>query len=182
MIRSASLALMVMGVLGLLLGILELDQALKGSVTAWFGTAILLAVAAGAFRAAWKLGRPPSSRGSVTGHIVLFETPMQERTLSHSPALTVRGARDAIERFIPLDDFQPLFGGYALWRAPSRPTPEIPGEALGVWGRRTCRRFRRILRERGASVEIRRAPGPAQSISRLVAQPGEREAQKTSGG
>ena len=112
------------------------------------------------------------SLGPATGHVVLFEWPMTGATLSSTPALTIRGARDSIEQFIPLSDFGPLFGGYALWRPSEHPTPDLPGEALGVWSRRTCGRFRRILRERGATVEVRKEQGPVQQISQLSTQGG----------
>lgn len=119
--------------------------------------------------AAFRLNRPPRSRAATTGNLVLYETPFREVSLSHTPALTIRGARDAVERFIPLKEFDALFGGRALWRAPSQPTPDMPGEALGVWSRRTCKRFRRILRERGAAIEVRHEAGPEQRIAQLVA-------------
>jgi hypothetical protein len=88
--------------------------------------------------------------------------------LSRTPAVTLRGPRDGIEQFIPLDEFESRFGGYALWQTADRPIADLPGEALGVWGRRVCKRFRRILRERGATLEIRREPGPEQRLARLV--------------
>lgn len=112
-------------------------------------------------------GRSHRSAGARSGHIVLYEFPFTGPTASDTPALTIRGARDAVERFIPLEEFAALFGGYVIWRAPARPTAEIPGEALGVWSRRACKRFRRILRERGATIEVRRELGPAQSLKML---------------
>jgi hypothetical protein len=114
--------------------------------------------------------RTRRSTGAVTGHVVLFECPMRQ-SASDTPALTIRGARDAVERFIPLAEFEQLFGGYAMWARPARRVQEMPGEALGVWSRRTCQRFRRVLRERGATIEVRRETGPEQRLSRLVTQP-----------
>ena len=55
-----------------------------------------------------------------------------------------------------------------MWSAPKHPIPELSGPAIGVWSRRTCKRFRRILRERGATVEVRRERGPEQRLSRIV--------------
>lgn len=123
----------------------------------------------GAVRSLWRtlLGRSPRSEAARSGHIVLYEHPFPGPTVSDTPALTIRGARDAIERFIPLAEFGTLFGGYVIWRAPAHPTAEIPGEALGVWSRRACKRFRRILRERGATLEVRREAGPVQSLKTL---------------
>jgi hypothetical protein len=114
------------------------------------------------------LGGYIRSPGAVTGQVVLFECPAPWRTVSTTPALTIRGARDAIERFIPLAEFRSLFGGYAIWSPPRDPIAELPGQALGVWSRRKCKRLRRILRQRGASVEVRRERGPEQRLSRYV--------------
>jgi hypothetical protein len=166
--RAVSLFLALLGAVALVLARVELAHARQGSGRAWLALLALVAVAIVLFWSAFRFGRLPPSAGVLTGHVVLFETPMPGNTVSDTPALTIRGARDAIERFIPLAEFGALFGGYALWRAPAHPTPELPGEALGVWGRRLCKRFRRILRERGATVDVRHEPGPAQSIARLV--------------
>lgn len=108
---------------------------------------------------------------TTTGHIVLFEEPMPVLALSDTPALTLRGSAEAIERFISRVELERLLGGYALWAAAREPTPDLPDQAIGVWGRRTCKRFRRLLRERGATLEVRRAPGPKQRITRLVRRP-----------
>ena len=129
---------------------------------------LMLALTAGSWAAAFRLNRPPRSRAAATGHIVLFEAPMAGARASRPPALTVRGPRDAVERFIPLADFGPLFGGWALWEPAPWPTPDLPGEALGVRGRRRCKRFRRVLRERGATLEVRRERGPEQRLAQLV--------------
>ena len=106
-----------------------------------------------------RLRRPRSSLGWRTGHIVLYEAPMWRAVGGSTPPVTVRGARDAIERFIPYTEFGALFDRVAVWRASAQPVPELPGEAVGVWGRRKCQRLRRILRERGATVEVRREVG-----------------------
>lgn len=134
------------------------------------GVVVVFALAALALPLAlrWRRRRRRSV-GASTGHIVLFETPMSGVTMSRTPPLTIRGARDAVERFIRREEFEGLFGGWALWAPPDEPTIDIPGEALGVWSRRTCKRFRRVLRERGATLEVRREPGPAQRIAGLVA-------------
>lgn len=110
--------------------------------------------------------RPVPSVGFRTGHIVLFEAPEWHYAGRRTPPVTIRGARDAIERFIPRAEFGTLFDRVAVWRSSPRPVAELPGEALGVWGRRKCRRLRRILRERGASVEVRREIGPPQTVAR----------------
>jgi hypothetical protein len=132
---------------------------------AWTAVAALLALTAVCWWIAFRLNRSPRSRAATTGHIVLFETPMAGAPLNHTPALTIRGARDAVERFIPLEEFGALFGGWMIWSPATRPTSELPGEALGVWSHRKCKRFRRVLRDRGATIEVRREPGPQQRLA-----------------
>jgi len=68
-----------------------------------------------------------------------------------SQRTTCQGRRLFIERFIPLREFAGLFGGYV------RSADSSGDEFLGVWSHRTCQRFRRILRERGAQFELHRA-------------------------
>lgn len=71
----------------------------------------------------------PRSRGARTGHIVLFEATMPE-AVSQTPALTIRGARDAVERFIPRSEFENLFGGWALWAPPVEAIPSLPANPV----------------------------------------------------
>jgi hypothetical protein len=146
---------------------------------AWTWVVTLTGITALSWWIAFTLNRSPRSQAAATGHIVLFEAPLPGVTLGHTPALTIRGPRDAVERFIPLKDFETLFGGWAVWAAPARPTPEMPGEALGVWSRRTCKRFRRVLRERGAAIDVRREPGPDQRLSQYVSPPLVRDREPT---
>jgi hypothetical protein len=63
-----------------------------------------------------------------------------------------QGRRVFVERFIPLAEFDGLFGGYVLSADSS------DEEYLGVWSRRMCSRFRRLLRERGAQFETCKEP------------------------
>jgi hypothetical protein len=102
------------------------------------------------------------------GRLVLFEFPMHTTSSSDTPALTIRGSRAAVEAFIPRDEFGTLFGGFALWDLPAEPTEVMPDEAIGVWSRRMCSRFRRVLRERGADIEVREERGPEQRIRQLA--------------
>lgn len=171
--RLLAALLAVIGFLSVGGAYVALYHALRGDRGAWVILGVSVAVAAAAFWASRRLWDGPTSVGAATGHVVLFECPMAN-AVSTTPALTIRGARDAVERFIPLTEFGPLFGGYALWAPPADPIPELPGEALGVWSRRTCQRLRRILRERGAVVEVRRERGPAQRVARLVTLPSDR--------
>jgi hypothetical protein len=62
------------------------------------------------------------------------------------------GERKFIERYVRLDEFDSLFGGYMrLIDASSK------SEFVGVWGRQPISRFKRVLRERGAEFVIRDA-------------------------
>ena len=52
--------------------------------------------------------------------------------------------------YIPRCEFARLFGGHVISENASK------RQFLGVWGRRKCQTFRRILRERGAEFTISR--------------------------
>lgn len=84
-----------------------------------------------------------------------------------SPSVVIKGSREWMEQYIPLTDFPSLFGGYALWRGPSKQNAMMPGEALGVWGKRNASKLRRILRERGAEFRVVKGEGPEQQIAIL---------------
>lgn len=127
----------------------------------------LVTICAVSWLIAFRFNRARPSRAALTGHVVLFQAPVADINLGRTPPIGIRGPRDAIERFIPLTEFSTLFGGLALWAPSTHPTPELPDEALGVWGRRTCQRFRRILRERGATLELRKEAGPPQRLVQL---------------
>lgn len=64
-------------------------------------------------------------------------------------AVICDGETSFIERYLQLDDFILPFGGWIAL------TDDQTGRAyLGVWGGRNAKRFRRILRERGANIVI----------------------------
>jgi hypothetical protein len=65
-----------------------------------------------------------------------------------SERVVCQGRASFVEQFIPKEEFSPLFGGYALSEDQSGQ------DYLGVWGSRVSKRFRRVLRERGASFEV----------------------------
>lgn len=79
--------------------------------------------------------------------------------------IVIKGSREWIEEYIPFQEFTEIFGGYLLWRTASKPSEIMPGEALGVWGKRNVSKLRRILRERGASFEVVEGEGPVQAIA-----------------
>jgi hypothetical protein len=70
-----------------------------------------------------------------------------------SDRIVTQGDAKFVERYIPQNEFPKLFGGFIRSRS-----PDGGREFLGVWGRREGSRFRRLLRERGATFEIRRTP------------------------
>jgi hypothetical protein len=76
----------------------------------------------------------------------------------------IKGDRQWIERYIRVEEFLDLFGGYVTWRPPDVPSDMMKGEGLGVWGRRNVPRFRRVLRERGAEFEVVNGEGPKQHL------------------
>ena len=82
-----------------------------------------------------------------------------------SSPIIIKGSRDWIEEYIPFNEFTQIFGGYLLLREPHEPSEVMPGEGLGVWGRRNASKLRRILRERGATFEVIEGEGPAQQIA-----------------
>jgi hypothetical protein len=59
--------------------------------------------------------------------------------------------RVCVENLIKLDEFALLFGGWMLSDS------QNGLKYLGVWGHRNARRFRRLLRERGAQIQIVRS-------------------------
>lgn len=79
-----------------------------------------------------------------------------------SAPILIKGSRKWIETFIPLVEFAEIFGGYVLWRPPSKRSALMPGEGLGVWGKRNVAKLQRILRERGAEFEVVLDEGPVQ--------------------
>ena len=78
----------------------------------------------------------------------LYEFTSSWYTDGRSERITCQGPRSFVQRYIPLSEFARLFGGHVLSENASK------RQFLGVWGRRTCQRFRRILRERGAEFTI----------------------------
>lgn len=101
--------------------------------------------------------------------MVIFEFRTTLLSPTRTLPLVAKASRAEVERFIPLDEFGRLFGGYVMWRQPAVATGEMPGEGLGVWGSRNVARFRRVLRERGAEIVRVEGPGPAQAL-KVVSQ------------
>jgi len=67
----------------------------------------------------------------------------------------IQGRAEFIERFIPQPEMQRIFGGFIRSR-----DWDAGQEYLGVWGARKISRFRRILRERGASFVVEHCESP----------------------
>jgi hypothetical protein len=84
---------------------------------------------------------------------------------NRSPVMVIKGSRQWIEQYIPLEEFPDLFGGYILWHAPKEKTVVMPTEGLGVWSNRKASKFRRILRERGAVFNVIEGEGVVQQVA-----------------
>jgi len=66
-----------------------------------------------------------------------------------SEKIVCQGRKSFVENFILQKEFEELFGGFILSGSLES------GEAfLGVWSKRKCQKFRRILRERGAEFKL----------------------------
>ncbi len=61
-----------------------------------------------------------------------------------SERVVCQGRASFVEEFISREELSAVFGGYALSKGQSG------RDYLGVWGSRVCKRFRSVLRERGA--------------------------------
>lgn len=100
---------------------------------------------------------------------VVFQYDMDWTFDRRTEPTVMKASRAWVERFIPLEEFPALFGGYICWHAPDQPTREMPGEALGVWGRSNTVRFKRELRRRGAVLTVVKGEGPKQVVKEQVA-------------
>ena len=56
----------------------------------------------------------------------IYEFRTQLLTPTDTPPLVAKASRAEVERFIPLAEFGPLFGGYILWAPPEPPTADMP--------------------------------------------------------
>jgi len=81
----------------------------------------------------------------------------------HSQPLVVKAPLIWVRLYIADSEFAPLFGRQIHWWPPGNPTAEMPGDAVGVWGRRRVARFKRLLRGRGAKFDVVHDEGPRQS-------------------
>jgi hypothetical protein len=96
---------------------------------------------------------------------VLFQYEEEEAPAACSSAReVVKAPRAWVQGYLTEQELVELCGRFIVWRAPSAPTPEMPGEAIGVIGQRAIHKFKRKLRMRGARFEVRYEPGPAQKI------------------
>ena len=74
-----------------------------------------------------------------------------------------------VESYIPRKEFALLFGGHLL---ASDTESSAVCRYKGVWARDKVRRFKQILRERGAIFEVCRIDGDARWISCTAVGPG----------
>lgn len=106
--------------------------------------------------------------GSIPGQLLLnllFSYQAHLLGDKRSSPIVIKGSRDWIEEYIPFLEFTQIFGGYLLLRKPHELSEAMPGEGLGVWGKRNASKLRRILRERGAKFEVVDGEGPVQQIA-----------------
>ena len=66
-----------------------------------------------------------------------------------SETFVCQGRKAFVEQFIRRREVSDVFNGFILSL-----NTETNEEFLGVWGKRNCQKFRRILRERGANFEL----------------------------
>jgi len=93
-----------------------------------------------------KLPHMPNAHGNEETHIVDAE-------------------RSFVDSYISRDEFAELFGGFLI----TEDREEPPGSYRGVWGKDKVRKFKQVLRERGAEFEICKIDG-FQRIFRVTAQ------------
>lgn len=77
----------------------------------------------------------------------LYEARMKLPFVVRGPSTVAVAERSFVRRFFTLKEMEHEFGGYLHGLSPEH-------AYLGVWSTRTCRRFRRLLRERGAEFNI----------------------------
>jgi len=70
-------------------------------------------------------------------------------TDGRSEKFVCQGRKSFIEKFVVQKELSKLFGGFVLSE-----DVESGEEFIGVWGKRKCQKFRRILRERGAEFML----------------------------
>ncbi len=80
---------------------------------------------------------------------ILYEYESTFYTDGRSEKLVCQGRKDFVEKFVIQREFYELLGGFILSE-----NIESGEEFIGVWGRRKCQRFRRILRERDAEFKL----------------------------
>lgn len=117
--------------------------------------------------ALWGIGarkRNAKIKGELTSRATLFQFRPVWNTRWRSQPLAIKAPKSWADRYIPEAEFRAIFGGRIVWREPIKQTDVMPGEAVGVWGRRKVAKFKRILRERGAEFEVVCGEGPAQSL------------------
>ncbi|HWR54044.1 MAG TPA: hypothetical protein VN428_23240 [Bryobacteraceae bacterium] len=95
-----------------------------------------------------------------------FEKIFEYRSSLFGSAVLCDGETSFVEQYLKPDDFILPFGGWIAL------TDKVTGKTyLGVWGKRHARRFRRLLRERGASFTLIRAGQPGRTPLRWARYP-----------
>ncbi len=96
---------------------------------------------------------------------ILFTFQTHLLGFSRSQVQVIKGSRQWVEQYIPLQEFAQIFGGYIMWRESETKISEMPDEGLGVWGKRKTLKFQRTLRERGAVFTVIEGEGPVQQLA-----------------
>jgi len=82
-------------------------------------------------------------------------------------AVVCVGGREEIEEALGLDQLEEIFEGEVVYRNDS-----IKKDYVGVWGARNASRLRRLLRDQGAALLIRRTPPPDTRLLSFSTQSG----------
>ncbi len=86
---------------------------------------------------------------------LLYEYESNFYTDGRSEKIVCQGRKSFIENFIAQEEFYELFNGFIL-----SDSIESNEEFIGVWGKRKCQKFRRILRERNAEFRLVKSKTP----------------------
>lgn len=89
----------------------------------------------------------------------LFEF-MELFAAGESPRMVCIGILTSVTEVLGKSEMDELFGGWIIYT-----TPQMDAY-LGVWGTRKVKKFRRILRERGASISLERSKPDAVRMGR----------------
>jgi hypothetical protein len=92
-----------------------------------------------------------------------------KKKLPHAPhgggeeeTLVIDGEREFVDSFIEREEFHDLFGGSLFTQDAQDPPTHF--QYRGVWGRDKVRKFKRVMRERGAQFEVAKIDGASRIV------------------